>query len=238
MGKIILFASGKGGVGKTTLAVNTGVSLALNGKKVIIADMNIGLRNDDIYLGLENNILFDFGDVCSGLCKLEKAIVKYDRTSNLSLLSCPQYKDIEGLTPGHIRALYAKLRREFDYVLVDLPVLSGEQLAFYSMGADESVVVVNHDYVSVRNGDAVNRKLSSLGISKRYYVVNRIHEDYYGSDALPDTGFISKSIDAECLGFVKTDMSVHIDNNNGSPTVLEFGSELHRTFTEIAGRLL
>lgn len=238
MGKAVLVASGKGGVGKTTLCINLAASLAMSGKKVLIVDMNVGLRNDDIYLGLEDRILFDLGDVTSGVCKLEKAIVQHDLCENLYLLSCPQYRDIDGMTSGHVRALYAKLKKEFDMIFIDCPVLSGNQLSYMSTGVDEALVVITQDYVSIRNGDSVNRKLAGIGIFKRSYVVNMVSEDSFGMEGLPDMQFIYKAVSADCLGYIPYDVNVNISNNSGLPIVLAGGSYIEKAYSNIARQML
>lgn len=238
MGKVVIVASGKGGTGKSTLAVNLAASLAKAGKKVLIADMNVGLRNDDIYLGMENRILFDLGDVTSGICKLDKAIIQHDLCDNLYLLSGPQYRDIEGMTTGHLRALYAKLKKEFDIVFVDCPVISGSQLQYMATGVDDALIVVNQDYVSVRNGDSVNRKLAGIGIFKRSYVVNMLNEDSYDAEGLPDLTFITKNMSADCLGFIPYDPNIHLANNNGTPVVMAGAGYLDKVFGDIAQKLL
>lgn len=238
MGKILLMASGKGGVGKTTAATNFGVVLAKQGMKVIIVDMNVGMRNDDIYLGLEDRILFDFGDVSSGMCKLEKAIVKHDMCENLELLSCPQNRGIDGLTTGHTRALYARLRKEYDYVIVDMPTIKGDSFPYLASGADEAVLVLNQDYVSIRNGEGINRKLAAMGIARRWYLVNKVYEQSFTREGLPDMMFIEKSIDAQCLGYIPFDFSINLANNNGMPIVFEENMPAAKNIKEIALRLL
>lgn len=237
MGKVVLITSGKGGVGKTTITTNLGVSLAKQGVKTLILDMNMGLRNDDIYLGLQDSILFDFGDVLTGMCKLEKAIVKHDYVDNLCLLSCPQYREIEGLSAEHIHTIYSKLKNQFDVVLVDCPLLSGNQIVNLTFGADSAVVVLSQDYVAMRNGDAINRKLGSLGIFDRKYVVNKILPENYGNEDLPDLMTISKSMESLCLGVVPFDNNIHISNNIGEPISSNEESYLSKTFDEMAKRL-
>lgn len=237
MGKVVLITSGKGGVGKTTFTTNLGVSLAKKGLKTLILDMNMGLRNDDIYLGLQDSILFDFGDVLTGMCKLEKAIVKHDYQEKLSLLSCPQYRDIEGLSAEHIHTIYSKLKNQFDFVLVDCPLLSGSQIVSYAYGADSAVIVLTQDYVSVRNADAIGRKLGSVGMFDRKYVVNKIMQENYGNEELPDLMSISKSMETQCLGVIPFDNEIHLANNLGEPIALKDESYLAKTFDEIASRL-
>jgi septum site-determining protein MinD len=238
MGKAVLICSGKGGVGKTTITVNLGVCLALRGIKTCILDFNTGLRNNDIYLGLEDSILFDLADAASGLCKLEKAITKHDIINNLYLLSGPQYREIEGVTGSHIRVLLARLKKEFDIVLVDMAVTAGKRLEHAAVGADEAIIVVTPDYASVRNGDTVSKKLANVGLIKRYYVINLIHQDAFGDKNLPDIEFMIKNVAAECLGAVPYDLKIHIANNSGMPIASRPGVYPATEFEKIAMRLL
>mgnify|MGYP003311986465 CR=1 FL=1 len=237
MGKVVLVASGKGGVGKTTVATNLGVALAKRGVKTLILDMNVGLRNDDVYLGLEDSILFDFGDVLSGVCRLEKAILKHDLCNNLYLLSGPQYREIDGLSASHIRTMYAKLKKEFDVVLVDCPVVTGVSLVNLTSGADEAIIVTSADFTSVRNGDAVNKKLAALGVFVRNHVINMIHQETYNLDDLPDMLFIAKSMECPCIGVIPYDIDIHLANNRGVPVSLDNQSYLAKTFDDMAQHL-
>jgi len=238
MGRVILIASGKGGVGKTTIATNLGVALAKKRARTLVLDMNVGLRNDDIYLGLEDSILFDFGDVLSGMCKIDKAMVKSEYLRDLYHLACPQNREIDGLCASHIRTMYSKLKREFDVVLVDCPIATGLQLANLSSGADEAIIVVSQDYISLRNGDATNKKLKLFGVFHRYHIVNQIAQEVYNSDRLPDLMEIAKSLEVPCLGAIPYDVDIHIANNAGLPVALNEGSYLAKTFDDIATRIL
>lgn len=238
MGKVVLVASGKGGVGKTTITTNLGLALGKRGARTLILDMNVGLRNDDIYLGLEDSILFDFGDVISGVCRLEKAILRHGLCPNLHLLSCPQFRGIDGLSASHIRALYSKLKDNFDIILVDCPVVTGLTLANISAGADEAIIVVAADYASVRNGDAINKKLESLGIYERVHIVNMIKQEIYNNDRLPSLEDITKALEIPCVGAIPYDLDVHIANNAGVPVALNDGSYLAKTFDDISMRII
>ena len=238
MGKVVLVCSGKGGVGKTTLVSNLGVSLAQKGLRTLVLDMNIGLRNDDIYLGMEDSILFDLGDVLSGVCSLEKAIICHDLCRNLFLLSGPQYREIDGFSASHIRTIYAKLKKEFDIILVDCPVVTGLSLVNLTSGADEALVVITTDYASVRNGDAVSRKLAGLGVFTRYHAINMVQQETYKSEGLPDLLFITKSLETPCIGVIPYDVNIHLANNNGYPSALTEGSYLVNSFSEMADRML
>lgn len=237
MGKVILLASGNGGAGKTTLAVNLGVSLAGMGKKVLVVDLNDGFRNDDICLGLENFILFDLGDVASGLCKLEKAIVEHDMIDNLSLLSCPHGKSIEGFNREHVAALYTKLKVAYDIILVDAPSNSVENLKKYSFGADEALMVVNQDFISVRNVGSVVRILSGFGLEKRSYILNKVDSESYSNENLPTFDTIARSLSARFLGAVPDDPEIHLANNTGEPVAYRTELPISKHFSDIAKRL-
>ena len=238
MGKVILSCSGSGGTGKTTFAVNLGTAAALRGLKVLIVDMNIGRRNADIYLGMEDRILFDLGDVISGLCKLDKAIIQHDVCENLYLLSCPQYRDIDGIGPGHIKALYGALRERFDLVIVDCPVSVSGVLRIFSCGADAALMLTTPDYLSVRNTEALSEKLEVLGVTELYYAINRMDRSYPDNDAVPDLSFITKSINVPLVGIITEDITIHSANNSGCPIALVSGSDMAHRFSDMVGRLI
>ena len=237
MGKVILCCSGSGGTGKTTFAVNIGVAAALQGRKVLIADLNMGRRNADIYLGMEDRILFDLGDVMSGLCRLDKAIVRHDLCGDLYLLSCPQYREIEGIGPGHVNALYDALRSKFDLVIVDCPVSVSSIMKTFARGADAALMLTIPDYSVVRNTEALSEKLESTGITDRYCAVNRMNRAYSDSDNIPGLNFIARTVNAPLVGIVSEDASIHIANNSGYPIAFMEGSDMACRFADIAARI-
>ena len=238
MGTTIAVASGKGGVGKTTLAVNLGYMIADAGAKVLLLDLNFGLRNIDIYLGLENRSVFDLGDVVSGVCRVEKAIVQHDLNSNLYLLTCPQYKEITGFTAAHLQMLCASLKKEFDYIILDVPTGVGEMLSCAAAAADMALVVITPDYVSIRNGDTVDQKLENLGVEKRFYAVNRVTQTEDEDSELPGSEYISRTFGTPLAGIVPEDEAVNLANNSGVPVCSETGSYISRNFARIAARLI
>src|SRR6185312_2738072 len=121
MGEAIVVTSGKGGVGKTTTTANIGTALALQGKKVCLVDTDIGLRNLDVVMGLENRIIYDLVDVAEGRCRLNQALVKDKRFEELYMLPAAQTKDKNDVTPEQIRDMVLELKRDFDYVVIDCP---------------------------------------------------------------------------------------------------------------------
>ena len=237
MGRVILVCSGKGGVGKTTFAVNLSIACAKKGQKVLLMDLNVGRRNIDIYLGMEDRILFDLGDVISGLCRLDKAIAAYDLCAGLYILACPQYREIEGFGPGHVKALYDRLRSDFDLIIVDCPVSLGGVLRTVAGDADTALIVTIQDYSSVRNADALNEKLQTLGVSRRFFAINRMEKQYSGAVNIPSLSFITKALQIPLVGIVSEEPAIHLANNSGYPVALEDGSDMELRFLQMAARI-
>lgn len=237
MGEVILLASGKGGVGKTTFTSNLGAILALSGLKVALIDLNMGLRNLDIYMGLENEVLFDIADVISGVCSIKKALIRDIRFKNLFLLPATQYKEIVGITAEHMNILYKKLKEIFDVVLVDGPVGVGEDLKLSSAGADRAIVVVSPDYNALRNGDAVDRKLQNFGLADRSYIINMVKPELFGRNVVPNLGEISDIFRTSMLGIIQYDENINIANNKGYPIVCKKDTYIHSNFITISKRL-
>lgn len=154
-GKAVVITSGKGGVGKTTTTANLGVALALEGKSVVLLDADIGLRNLDVVLGLENRIVYDIVNVIDGMVDFRKALIKDKRVEGLYLLPAAQTRDKDAVSPEQMRKLIEDIKAEFDYVLIDCP--AGIEQGFLNaiVGADEAVVVVTPEVSSVRDADRV-----------------------------------------------------------------------------------
>ena len=128
MGKVILVSSGKGGTGKTMFSVNLGAVLAQREKRVILIDLDMGLRNMDIYLGMENKVVYNIMDVVSGICRIKKAMIKVDGFETLYFMAASPRRDDRDITPLHMEVLCGKLRRYFDYIIIDCPAGIGDML--------------------------------------------------------------------------------------------------------------
>ena len=238
MGTVIMIASGKGGCGKTTFAVNLGCAMASQGKTTLLLDMNIGLRNLDIYTGLQDKVIFDLGDFLTGTCRLSKVIVADDEHPGLFLLSSPQFRGIEGLTDQHIRLLCSKLASSFDCVIIDSPPGIGTDFCKLAAGVDKALIVLTQDYVALRNSDTVNKRLESLGVEDLYYAINRVNPIFWGSEGVPDAEKIAEVMKTALVGIVPEDPAIHLGNNTGRPAAADSGSYVRQTFLDIASRLM
>lgn len=237
MGIVALITSGKGGAGKTTVTVNLGATLAQKGARVVLVDFNMGLRNLDIYLGMEDCSLFDLGDVLTGVCKVEKALVRDERFGKLYMLPCPQFKEINGVTAQHVEGLFGVLKKSFDYILVDMPSGVGQMMENAASAADIGVVVVTPDYVSLRNADTVDRKLDICGLQKRCFLINQVDLDLLRTGSVPGIEHIVRNMGSAMAGIIPWDENIHAGNNMGSPVVLASDSYIAKNFDSIALRI-
>ena len=177
MSEIIVITSGKGGVGKTTTSANVGTGLAILGKKVVLIDTDIGLRNLDVVMGLENRIVYNLVDVVEGNCRMKQALIRDKRYPNLFLLPSAQTRDKTSVNPGQMVKLVDDLREEFDYVLLDCP--AGIEQGFQNAiaGADRALVVTTPEVSAIRDADRIIGLLEASGMKTIDLVVNRIRMD-------------------------------------------------------------
>ncbi len=174
VGEAIVITSGKGGVGKTTTSANIGTALALEGKKVCLIDADIGLRNLDVVMGLENRIIYDLVDVVEGRCKLNQALIKDKRFDYLYLLPAAQTKDKTDIMPEQMKSLVDELKEEYDFVIIDCP--AGIEHGFRNAvaGADKAIVVTTPEVSAVRDADRIIGLLEQEEVERPRLVVNRI----------------------------------------------------------------
>ena len=172
MGKTIVITSGKGGVGKTTTTANIGTGLAMLGNKVVVLDADIGLRNLDVVMGLENRIVYDLVDVVEKNCRLKQGLIKDKRYDSLYLLPAAQTKDKNAVKPEQMLELTNELREEFDFVLIDSP--AGIEQGFQNaiVGADEAVIVTTPEISAVRDADRVIGLLEAKGLHNPKLIIN------------------------------------------------------------------
>jgi len=235
-GRIIVITSGKGGVGKTTATASIGAALALEGKRVVVVDMDIGLRNLDVVMGLENRIIFNIVDAVKGKCKLRQASVKDRRIDNLYLIPASQSDNKDVLNPREMTDFSGELRKEFDYVLMDCP--AGIERGFENSvaAADEAIVICAPEVSSVRDADRIIGLLYSRSITPKL-VVNRIVPEMVERGDMLNHLDVVDVLSIELIGLVPMDDQVVVSTNTGTPLVLQKKSPAGEAFCRIARRI-
>jgi septum site-determining protein MinD len=236
LGKIIVISSGKGGVGKTTATASIGAALAMEGKKVAVVDMDIGLRNLDVVMGLENRIVFNIVDVARGKCKVQQAAIKDRRIDNLFLIPASQSDNKDALTPQDMLRVAKELRKNFDFILMDCP--AGIERGFENAvaAADEAVVVCTPEVSSIRDADRVIGLLYAKQIPSKL-LVNRIVPAMVERGDMLSHQDVLDVLSIELVGLVEADDQVVISTNSGIPIVMQDDSKAGQAFRRIGKRL-
>jgi len=240
MGEAIVITSGKGGVGKTTTSANLGTALALQGKKVCLVDTDIGLRNLDVVLGLENRIIYDLVDVVEGRCKLHQAIVKDKRFEDqLFLLPAAQTSDKTAVNPEQMAELVLELKQEFDYILIDCPAGIEQGYKNAVAGADYAIVVTTPEISAVRDADRIIGLLEKEDLmDSPKLVINRIRSKMMENGDVLDVDEIAQHLSIDLIGIVQDDEEVIKGANQGEPIALNPNSKAGIAYRNIARRIL
>ncbi|SCZ77207.1 septum site-determining protein MinD [Acidaminobacter hydrogenoformans] len=236
MGECIVVTSGKGGVGKTTTTANLGAGLSLRGKKVAVIDADIGLRNLDVVLGLENRIVYDLVDVVTGNCKSRQALIKDKRFENLFLLPAAQTKDKDAVSQAQMKTLCEELKLEFDYVLVDCPAGIEQGFKNAIAGADRAVVVTTPEVSAVRDADRIIGLLEAAELRNPKLIVNRVRHDMVRRGDMMNIEDITDILAIDIIGVVPDDEKIIISTNRGEPAVAT-QSLSGQAFRNIAARI-
>ncbi|MDO4542661.1 MAG: septum site-determining protein MinD [Bacillota bacterium] len=237
MGEVIVITSGKGGVGKTTATANIGTSLALIGKKTILLDTDIGLRNLDVVMGLENRIVYNLVDIIEGSCRLNQGFIKDKNLDNLYLIAAAQTRDKSDISTRQMIDLTKRLKEDFDYVLIDCPAGIEQGFKNAIAGADRALVITTPEVSSVRDADRVIGLLMAGGIEKIGVVVNRVRFDMVRSGNMLSVNDILDILAVELLGVITDDKSVIISTNKGEAAAKNQFSKAGKSFKDIAKRL-
>lgn len=235
-GKTIVVTSGKGGVGKSTATANIGAALAMEGKRVAVVDMDIGLRNLDVILGLENRIVFTVVDAVKGRCRISQAAIKDRRIDNLYLIPASQSDNKDVLKPEEMVDFCNRMREEFDFVIMDCP--AGIERGFENAvaGADEAVVVCTPEVSSIRDADRVIGLLYSRSITPKL-VVNRIVPEMVEKGDMLSHEDVIDVLSIDLLGLIPMDEQVVVSTNTGKPLVASDGCKAGAAMWRIAMRL-
>ncbi len=238
MGIVYVVTSGKGGVGKTTTTANISTGLALKGYRVAVIDADIGLRNLDIVMGLENRIVYDLVDVIEGRATIRQAMIKDKKLKdNLQLLAASQTKDKDSVTPKDMVKLTDKLREEFDFIFIDSP--AGIESGFKNSvaGADEVLIVTNPELSAIRDADRIIGILDSYEKKIPKLIINRIRPEMVKKGEMVDINDIIESLEIDLLGIVPDDEAVIISTNKGEPIVKDNSALAGKAYENISGRL-
>lgn len=219
MGEVIVITSGKGGVGKTTTTANLGAGLAKMGKKVVLIDTDIGLRNLDVVLGLENRIVYNLVDVVEGNCRIRQALIKDKRYEGLYLLPSAQTRDKTSVNPDQMRKLADELRDEFDYVIMDCP--AGIEQGFQNAiaGANSALVVTTPEMSAVRDADRIIGLLEANEMAHTHLIVNRLRMDMVKRGDMMSADDVVEILAVDLIGVVPDDEEIVVATNKGEPLV-------------------
>jgi septum site-determining protein MinD len=235
--QVITITSGKGGVGKTTATANLAVALAAEGSKVVCIDGDIGLRNLDVILGLENRIVYDIVDVIEGRCRLKQAMIRDKKLTNLYLIPAAQTRDKNAVSPSDMNRLIKDLRPDFDFVLIDSP--AGIERGFRNAiaAADRVLVVTNPEVSAVRDADRVIGILEAEDKGPGALIINRLNPVLVKKNDMLSADDVLDLLAIELIGIVPEDENVIIGSNRGAPVASDPKSKAGQAFRNIAKRL-
>ena len=217
MSEIIVITSGKGGVGKTTVTANLGLGLAKLNKKVVVVDTDIGLRNLDVVLGLENRIIYSLIDVIEGTCPMKQGLIRDKRCENLFLLPSAQTKDKTAVTPEQMIKLTRDLSEEFDYILLDCPAGIEQGFKNAIAGANRAIVVTTPEASAIRDADRIIGLLQANEMPEIHLLINRLRMDMIRRGEMMSVEDVTEILAVDLIGAVPDDEAVVIATNQGEP---------------------
>ena len=238
-GRVIVITSGKGGVGKTTTNANIGTALAKAGNKVVMIDTDLGLRNLDLLLGLENRIVYTIVDVVEKRCKLKQALVKDKKNPNLCLLAAAQNRDKTAVSEEHLKEICEQLQKDYDFILVDCP--AGIEQGFQNAvaGASEAIVVTTPEMSAVRDADRIIGLLEAREEIESYkLLINRVRPNLIKSNDMMSVEDVAEILSADLIGIIPEDTGIITSTNKGEPIVNDENSLAGRAYRNVAHRIM
>ncbi|MFQ9178263.1 MAG: septum site-determining protein MinD [Christensenellaceae bacterium] len=238
MENIIVITSGKGGVGKTTTTANIGVGLAKRGKKTVLVDTDIGLRNLDVVLGLENRIVYDLVDVVEGTCRLKQALIKDKRYDGLFLLPAAQTRNKMAVNPEQMQELIKRLSEEFDYVIIDCPAGIEQGFENAVAGAKSAIVVTVPEVSSVRDADRIIGLLGASDVDEVSLLINRMRPDLVDQGDMLAIDDTLEILGIDLIGVIPEDELIFRSSNLGEPAVTIPASMAGKAYSNVVSRIL
>ena len=239
MSEVIVITSGKGGVGKTTTSANIGCGLALAGKKTVLVDSDIGLRNLDVVMGLENRSVYDLVDVVEGTCRLKQALIKDKRYPGLFLLPAAQTRDKNAVSPEQMKKLCENIKdMGFDYIIIDCPAGIEQGFKNAIAGADRAIVVTTPEVSAVRDADRIIGLLEANGLNNPMLIVNRVRYDMVKRGDMMSVDDVKEILSEEVIGIVPDDEDIVVTTNKGEPAVAEGVSKAGMAYRNITSRIM
>jgi septum site-determining protein MinD len=235
--KIVTVTSGKGGVGKTTAVANIAVALASKGARVCCIDGDIGLRNLDVVMGLENRIVYDLVDVIEGRCRLRQAMIRDKRLPELYLIPAAQTRDKSAVSPSDMVRLADELRNEVDWVLIDSPAGIERGFRYAIAAADQVLVITNPEVSAVRDADRVIGLLEAEEKGPAALIINRLNPSMVKNHDMLSAEDVIDLLAVRLIGIVPEDETVIVGTNRGAPIALEVKSQAGQAFRNSAQRL-
>ncbi len=235
---VITITSGKGGVGKTTTTANLGVALAMLGQRVVTVDADIGLRNLDVIMGLENRIVYDLVDAVEGHCRLRQALIRDKRLSELYLLPAAQTRDKTAVNPEQMVDLCDQLRPDFDFILIDSPAGIEQGYRNAVAPADRVIIVTTPQVSAVRDADRIVGLVEAEEKDQPELIVNRLDPAMVRRGQMLGTVDVVEILAIDLIGIIPEDKEIVISSNRGTPVVLDGKTPSGQAFRNVAGRLL
>jgi len=236
--KVITITSGKGGVGKTTATANLGVALALSGQRVVVVDSDIGLRNLDVVMGLENRIVYDIVDVTEGHCRLRQALIKDKRVEELYLMPAAQTRDKTAVSPEDMVQLCDQMREDFDFILIDSPAGIEQGFRNAIAPADKVLIVTTPEVAAVRDADRIIGLIEAEEKGPASLIINRLKPEMVRYGNMLTTEDVIEILAIDLIGIVPEDKAIIVSINKGMPIVLDDRAPAGLAFRNIAQRLL
>ncbi len=238
-GRVIVITSGKGGVGKTTTSANIGTALAKLGNKVVLIDTDIGLRNLDLLLGLENRIVYTIVDVVEERCKLKQALVKDKKNPNLALLAAAQTRDKSSVTAEQLKDICEELKKKNDFILVDCP--AGIEQGFQNAvaGASEAIVVTTPEMSAVRDADRIIGLLEAKEEIESYkLLLNRVRPKLIEQNDMMSVEDVTEILSTDLIGVIPEDTGIITSTNKGEPIVNDETALAGKAYRNVAHRIM